>query len=657
MSFNKVLIANRGEIAVRVIRSARALGYQTVAVFSDPDANAPHVSLADEAVAIGGSTAADSYLRMDAILDAAQKTGAEAIHPGYGFLSENAAFVRVCNDAGVIFIGPPAEAMESMGDKASAKSKMQSVSVPTVPGYFGEDQSDDRLKKEAENVGYPLLVKAVSGGGGRGMRLVRAKGELDEAMQSARREAKSTFGNDTLMFERFIEDARHVEVQVFADSHGNVVHLFERDCSSQRRRQKVIEEAPSPIVDEAMRQKMGADAVAAAKAVGYVGAGTVEFIVDVDASKKYFFLEMNTRLQVEHPVTELVTGVDLVEWQLRVASGESLPLKQDDITLTGHAIEARLYAEDPYTGFVPQTGRIVHFRPDEVTDRKGIRIDAGVVEGDEISPFYDPMIAKVIAFGEDRNDAARRLASALDDVPLVGLRTNQRFLSDLLRSKEFIHAAINTSSLDEWFAEEEDLLTASEPTDSAWALAAAILSEAQSDWFRSAGSLKFEIDIAYGETERTLVVERATSGEFRIGDDSFNESIELLSISENRCRYTRQDATHAAFFHRGEDTLHLDMGGGLWAFNEVSAYPSDSVEDDPSRIKSPVAGTLVRVDVSKGEDVEKGDTVAVVEAMKMETRLVAASSGKVVSVNAKVSDQVEAGDVVVELQVEDEHIL
>ena len=376
---NRILVANRGEIACRVMRTARAMGYRTVAVFSEPDAASPHVALADEAVALGGQTAADSYLRIDAILDAARRTGADTVHPGYGFLSERADFAQACVDAGLVFIGPPAAAITAMGDKAGAKRRMLAAGVPCVPGYLGDDQSDAALTGQANLLGYPLLVKAVAGGGGRGMRLVHAPGELAEALAGARREAASAFGDGTLMLERLVPDGRHIEIQVFADAHGNAIHLGERDCSAQRRRQKVIEESPSPFVDAAMREAMGRDAVAAAKAVGYVGAGTIEFIVD--AQRRHFFLEMNTRLQVEHPVTECVTGLDLVEWQLRVAAGEALPLRQDEIRWTGHAIEARLYAEDPYDHFAPQAGRIVHWRP----ARAGVRVDDGIAEGGAVS--------------------------------------------------------------------------------------------------------------------------------------------------------------------------------------------------------------------------------------------------------------------------------
>ena len=448
MTFTKILIANRGEIACRVIRTARNLGYATVAVFSDADRNALHVREADCAVPIGGSPAADSYLRTEAILDAARRSGADAVHPGYGFLSENPDFAQACLDAGLVFIGPPPQAMRAMGDKALAKRRMQDAGVPCAPGYLGApDDSDAHLLNQGVALGFPLLVKATAGGGGRGMRRADSAEALPAAIEGARREALSAFGNGSLMLERLIDHGRHIEIQVFADQHGNAVHLGERDCTAQRRRQKVLEEAPSPIVSPAMRESMGADAVAAALAVGYQGAGTVEFMVD--AQGKHYFLEMNTRLQVEHPVTEMVTGLDLVEWQLRVAAGEPLPKTQAEIEFGGHAVEARLYVEDPYAGFAPQTGQVLWWKPESAM-HAGVRIDHGLQEGDTVSPYYDPMVAKVIAHGRDRGDAVRRLRAALHNTPLLGLRHNARFLNDLLAHPDFVNAHMTTTRIDEW---------------------------------------------------------------------------------------------------------------------------------------------------------------------------------------------------------------
>src|SRR5688500_18440198 len=455
--FDRILVANRGEIACRVMRTARRMGYRTVAVYSEADATSPHVKLADEAVYIGPAPAAQSYLSIAALLDAAKKTGANALHPGYGFLSERADFAQACADASLVFIGPPPAAIRAMGDKAFAKRRMLEAGVPCAPGYLGDDQSDARLQQEANALGFPLLVKAVAGGGGRGMRLMRGASEVAAALAAARREAESAFGDGTLMLERLIERGKHIEIQVFADAHGHVIHLGERDCSAQRRRQKVIEEAPSPVVSAALRDAMGRDAVAAAHAVGYVGAGTVEFIVD--AQLKHWFLEMNTRLQVEHPVTECITGLDLVEWQLRVAAGEPLPLTQEQVRFDGHAIEVRLYTEDPYAQWRPQTGRIAHWQPDAARAlgvpglhagaRHGVRVDDGITEGTTVGPHYDAMVAKLIAHGRDRADAVRRLVAALDASPLLGVRNNARFLRDLLLSEAFTNAQLTTSMLDD----------------------------------------------------------------------------------------------------------------------------------------------------------------------------------------------------------------
>ena len=492
----KLLIANRGEIACRVIRTAHRLGYRTVAVYSDADADAPHVAQADEAVRIGEGPAPRSYLNINALIAAARATGADALHPGYGFLSERADFAQACIDAGIVFVGPSPQAIRAMGDKAAAKRRMLEAGVPCAPGYLGEDQSPARMLEEAQRIGVPLLVKAVAGGGGRGMRLVRDLTELNAALDSARREAESAFGDGTLMLEKLIEAGRHVEIQVFADTHGNVVHLFERDCTAQRRRQKVIEEAPSPFVHDAMRAAMGRDAVAAARAVGYVGAGTVEFIVD--AERRHFFLEMNTRLQVEHPVTECITGIDLVEWQLRVAALEPLPCTQEQITMQGHAIEARLVAEDPYDGWKPQTGVVLGWRP----QRAGVRIDHGIGEGQTISPYYDAMVAKVIAHGHDRDDAVRRLTRALEDVPLFGVANNGRFLRDLVNHADFKHSRLTTSTLDEWAAGAAPLLQRPAPPEAAWRVAAALLAPRADH--RPASVASFELELRCQGEGRTI---------------------------------------------------------------------------------------------------------------------------------------------------------
>jgi len=633
MSFRKILIANRGEIACRVIRTAHRLGYRTVAVHSDADARALHVQQADEAVCIGPAPAADSYLNIAALLKAAALTGADAVHPGYGFLSERADFAQACADAGLVFIGPPPAAIRAMGDKARAKRRMVEAGVPCAPGYLGDDQSDQSdatLAQEAATLGLPLLVKAVAGGGGRGMRLVRAMPELPEAIAGARREAQSAFGDGTLMLERLIDHGRHIEIQVFADAHGHAVHLGERDCTAQRRRQKVIEEAPSPVVNPAMRAAMGRDAVAAALAVGYQGAGTVEFIVDADM--KHYFLEMNTRLQVEHPVTECITGLDLVEWQLRVAAGEPLPLTQDQITFTGHAIEARLYAEDPYDGWKPQTGRIAGWLP-KCTD---IRIDHGIEEGSEVTPYYDAMVAKFVAHGRDRADAVRRLTRALEDVPLLGLRNNGGFLRDLVQHPQFSAAQMSTTRLDEWATSGEPLLQRPAPPQAAWRIAAALL--AGQGGQRPASVAAFDLTLSCQGEKRSQ----------RTPDSA----VQVLSWTGAQARVAMdgvQRRVNAVLLGR---TLHLAIEGHVFEFVEPSSYPATDTAVDASRARAPVAGVVAHVSVQPGDVVTAGQPLVCVEAMKMEMWLNAGAAGTVRAVHIKVKDSVAAGAVLVELETE-----
>ena len=647
MSFRKILVANRGEIACRVMRTARTLGYRTVAVYSDADAGAPHVFMADEAVRIGPALAAESYLKVDAILDAARRTGAQAVHPGYGFLSENAGFARACIEAGLVFIGPPPEAIAAMGDKAGAKRRMAAAGVPTVPGYLGKDQSDGTLATEAQKLGYPLLVKAVAGGGGRGMRHAHSAADLPEALAGARREALAAFGDATLMLERLIPRGRHIEIQVFADDRGNAVHLGERDCTTQRRRQKVIEEAPSPIVTPAMREAMGRDAVAAALAVGYRGAGTVEFIVDTKL--RHYFLEMNTRLQVEHPVTEMITGLDLVEWQLRVAAGEPLPLAQDEIMFSGHAIEARLYAEDPYANFAPQTGTVLHFRPDDAL-RPGIRIDAGIAQGGMVTPYYDPMLAKVIAHGRDRDDAIRRLIAALEDAPLLGFATNGRFLRDLLDHESFRSATMHTALLDEWAAGSEALLQRPEPDDELWCLAAAV---AVGRGARPASVAGFDLSLECGTVKRTLRVELG-AGSVHVDLGAARHEVELGSEDEGGLDYRFDGIRRRIALVRENGRLHLSRAAAGFVFTEVSPFPAVDAAHDASRVRSPVAGTVTQVLVVQGDFVVAGQTVACVEAMKMEMKLVATVASRVATVRIGTGDQVASGAVLVELEYDKE---
>ncbi len=650
MSFSKILVANRGEIACRVMRTARALGYRTVAVFSDADADAPHVRQADEAVHVGASPAADSYLRIAALIEAARRTGADAVHPGYGFLSESAAFAQACLDANLVFIGAPPAAIRKMGDKALAKQRMLAAGVPCAPGYLGAEQDDERLAHEAAALGYPLLVKAVAGGGGRGMRLVREAAEIVPAIAGARREALSAFGDGALMLERLIEDGRHIEIQVFADAHGNAIHLGERDCTAQRRRQKVIEESPSPAVSPAMREAMGRDAVAAALAVGYRGAGTVEFIVD--AGLKHYFLEMNTRLQVEHPVTETVTGLDLVEWQLRVAAGERLPLQQHEVRLQGHAIEARLYAEDPYsqpTPFAPQTGRVHWWRPEAAASQAGVRIDHGIAEGGEVSPFYDAMVAKFIAHGRDRDDAIRRLRAALQDAPLLGLRNNGRFLADLLDHPDFRGAALTTTRIDRWFEQGEPIARRPLPTAEAWCVAAAALTHGAGWRADSVAAYDIELRCDDGETERLRVCP-GHGGAVLVVHRGEAHEVGLIRFEPGELNY-RFDGVQrrAVALHHGSD-LHLALAGASLVFSEPSALASADAGVDERRVRAAVAGVVTQVLVQPGDTVAAGQALVCVEAMKMEMWLAAPSAGVVLTVHARVGEQVAAGTVLAGLE-------
>ena len=658
MIFSKILIANRGEIACRVIRTARRMGYQTVAVFSDADRASPHVALADEAVHIGASPAAESYLSVNALSVAARKTGADAVHPGYGFLSENAGFAQACLDAGLVFIGPPPAAIEAMGDKALAKRRMLAAGVPCAPGYLGEDQSDGRLTQEALKLGFPLLVKAVAGGGGRGMRLVRQASEMAQALAGARREAQSTFGNGTVMLERLIDNGRHIEIQVFADAHGNAVHLGERDCTAQRRRQKVIEEAPSPVVSPAMREAMGRDAVAAAVAVGYRGAGTVEFIVDADL--KHFFLEMNTRLQVEHPVTEMITGLDLVEWQLRVAAGEPLPVRQSDITLAGHAIEARLYAEDPYNGFAPQTGPVLWWRP-QAAVQGGARVDDGIVEGGVVSPFYDPMVAKVIVHGKDRNEAIRRLRAALANVPLLGLRNNGRFLSDLVDHAAFRGATMTTALIDQWQEHGEPLLTRPVPDDATWCLAAAVFALQGGTGWRPNSVAAYDVPLHCDGVSRVMRVCPDHLGWVVVTVDQASSTIRMSEVDglkdlrdhgKAHIRFEIDGVTRTAVIALTPAGLHMACSGAAFEFNEVSAYRDRQQLLDARRACAPVAGKVTQVQVTLGDSVIQGQALVCVEAMKMEMWVAAQAPGIVKAVYVRVGDQVESGALLVEIEID-----
>ena len=642
MSFSKILIANRGEIACRVARTARALGYRTVAVFSDADAAALHVTDCDEAVGLTGNLAGETYLDIAKLLDATRRSGADAVHPGYGFLSENAAFAQACADAGLVFIGPPPAAIDAMGNKAAAKRRMIEAGVPCVPGYQGSDQSDDHLESEAKKIGLPVMVKAAAGGGGRGMRLVTAGRDLPEAIRTARDEAANAFGSGELILEKAVVDARHVEIQVFADAHGNVVHLGERDCSVQRRHQKVLEEAPSPAVDAALRARMGAAAVAAARAIGYRGAGTVEFLLGKDGA--FYFLEMNTRLQVEHPVTEMVTGLDLVAWQLQVAAGEALPLAQDQIRFDGHAIEARLYAEDAYNGFLPQTGTVAVWRP---ASGPGIRVDHGVRDGQTISPFYDPMIAKVIAHGATRLEACRKLARALEDTVVLGPTTNKHFLVRLLRHPAFIAGQATTAFIDEHFAPAA--MEAPAPSATHWGLAAALVYEraetgagALLGGWRNSNPVPTLIRIRAGDRRKHVWIERAVA-ELRatVGDKTI--SLRVGARSDGRVRFASGDVWRTAHAHAAGDNLLVELDGLALAFDDVThEAPQGADAAGDGTLRAPMDGRIVAVKVAAGESVVRGQTLVVLEAMKMQHQIRAAADGTVSSVPVQEGEQVSA---------------
>lgn len=643
MSFDTILIANRGEIACRIIRTARAMGYCTVAVFTAPDRGAPHVLAADVAVPIGG---ASGYLDAGAIIAAARKAGAGAVHPGYGFLSENAGFARACAGAGLVFIGPDAEAIALMGSKAEAKRAMERAGVACLPGYAGTDQAEAVLLAEGARIGFPLMVKAAMGGGGKGMRLVRSLGALPEALARAQSEAGKAFGDGALILERALEAPRHVEVQVLADAQGNVLHLGERDCSVQRRHQKVIEEAPSPAVDPGLRAAMGAAAVQAARACGYVGAGTVEFLLEDGA---FHFLEMNTRLQVEHPVTEAVTGIDLVEWQIRVARGEALPWRQEEIAFAGHAIEARLYAEDPAQGFLPQAGRLVRWRP-----ALGVRVDHGLAEGQAIGADYDPMLAKLIAHGPDRDTARRRLIRALEETEVLGLRTNKAFLINLLRHDGFAAGAATTAFLARDFAGDPSLAPAS-PGPDLLALAAFLFtarrggasdpSHPRFGWCNGPRPV-VPFKIAEGEVVHAVAVAfHRRAGGLVLEQES--GALEDVVLDGAECRYQRAGLMERVRFVFDGETLHLE-GHALRDVTHAPARAADTRGE--AVLRAPMAGTVVQVAVTQGEAVAKGQVLAVLEAMKMEHPLRAGVSGRVGALSVAAGAQVKARQIVLEIE-------
>ncbi|MBF6028681.1 acetyl/propionyl/methylcrotonyl-CoA carboxylase subunit alpha [Pseudomonas sp. P115] len=625
-TFSKILIANRGEIACRIQRTAQALGYRTVAIYSDADAQALHVQMADEGVHIGPAPVQQSYLNIPAILDAAQKTGADAIHPGYGFLSENPDFARACLATGLTFIGPSVEAIELMGSKRLSKLAMLDAGVPCIAGYQGSAQDDATLQREAQRIGYPLMIKASAGGGGRGMRLVHSADALLENLNTARSEAKNAFGSDELILEQALIEPRHVEIQLFGDSHGHLIYLGERDCSIQRRHQKVIEEAPCPVMTPQLREAMGEAALKAGRAVNYVGAGTVEFLLDRNG--RFYFLEMNTRLQVEHPVTELITGLDLVDWQLQIAAGQLLPLTQQDVTLSGHAMEVRLYAEDPAQGFVPQTGKVLSWLP-----VAGVRTDHGVMEGQRISPFYDPMLAKIIAHGATREEARRKLLRAVEDTVLLGVSTNQRLLVEVLKHPDFIAGDVSTGFIAQHFSEVTHTMASKEQL----ALAAALFYQHSADkhpqglaGWRNNASVSCTYRLEVNDAVHTVTVEPMS-----LTADGRHVIVQLNGI-RRRIAY-----------HLDGDQLWLP---GLTVTNRTQQAASRQVDARSGTVKAPMDGAIVDVRVSAGDSVSKGQLLLVLEAMKMEHPLTAGIDGVIKGVQVIAGDQVRNRQVLLEIE-------
>ena len=638
-----VLVANRGEIACRVMRTAKALGLSTVAVHSATDRDARHCREADICVDLGSSKAADSYLRIDKIISAAKASGAQAIHPGYGFLSENAEFARAIEAAGLIFLGPPASAIDAMGSKSAAKALMEAAGVPLVPGYHGEAQDLETFRLAADRIGYPVLLKATAGGGGKGMKVVEDVSQLAEALASAQREALSSFGDARMLVEKYVLKPRHVEIQIFADQHGNCLYLNERDCSIQRRHQKVVEEAPAPGLSAEQRQAMGEAAVKAAQTIGYVGAGTVEFLLD--ARGEFFFMEMNTRLQVEHPVTEAITGLDLVAWQIRVAQGETLPITQAQVPLRGHAIEVRLYAEDPGHDFLPQTGRLEVYR--ESAAGPGRRVDSGVSEGDEVSPFYDPMLGKLIAWGEDREQARLRLLAMLDEFAIGGLKTNLGFLRRIIGHPAFAAAELDTGFIPRY---QEELLPAAQPLSTAfWSAAAQAFHQSQPPQVRgddTASPWSANNGFRSGLPARTLLALNCNGEQqvIHLSGKTATLRDEQLVIEQNGVR--RQ---HLAI--RRADTLYLRWDGELRdvsLHDPIAAVGASHVAQ--GGLTAPMNGSIVRVLVEVGQTVEAGAQLVVLEAMKMEHSLRAPHGGVIKALFCLEGEMVSEGCALVELE-------
>ena len=660
-TLSTLLVANRGEIAVRVMRTARAMGIRTVAVYSDADEDALHVREADQAIRLGGPIVSDSYLNQEKVLAAAIEAGADAIHPGYGFLSENSDFAAACEQANIVFIGPPNQAIEVMGDKARAKRAMLEADVPCIPGYQDEAQDIETLLGAAEKIGLPVMIKAAAGGGGRGMRLVTESSQLEDAIGLAKSEAQNAFGSSELIIERAVLRPRHVEVQVFADQLGHVVHLGERDCSIQRRHQKVIEESPCPVMTPELRRAMGEAAVNVARAVDYVGAGTVEFLVDEEG--RFYFLEMNTRLQVEHPVTELVTGYDLVEWQIRVARGEPLPAEQGDIDLLGHAIEVRLYAEEPEKGFLPSTGPVSLFDFPEV---EGIRIDSGVASGDEVSPYYDAMVAKIIGYGETREDARRRLLTTLQDGALLGLGNNRNFLIDALEQQTFKDGLATTAFIAENYGDQfnppkaqgafvaggavlQHLLAMGEAHERA-----PLVSHELLDW-SSRGRAVSTRDYRIDELEVGVRIETLGAGQYQVLFESEEFLVEFMGMSDTRCELQINGwRENFNFVHESPATLHLANATYSLSLTDYARVSPEGVDAAAGgTVVAPMHGLLLAIEVSENEAVVKGQRLAVLEAMKMQHEITAPGDGVVVEAPGVAGRQVAAGDVMVVLELAD----
>ena len=668
--FNKILIANRGEIACRVIKTARRMGIKTVAVYSEADAGARHVRLADEAVLIGPAAARESYLVIEKIIAAAKQTGAQAIHPGYGFLSENEAFCHACEQAGVVFIGPPVAAIHAMGSKSEAKKLMEKTGVPLTPGYHGDKQEPDYLHQQADRIGYPVLIKAAAGGGGKGMRVVETSANFPDALASCKREAASSFGDEHVLIEKYLQRPRHIEMQIFADTHGNCIHLFERDCSVQRRHQKVLEEAPAPGMTAERRAAMGKAAVDAAKAVGYVGAGTVEFIVNQDGS--FYFMEMNTRLQVEHPVTEMITGLDLVEWQLRVAAGEPLPLKQEQVSIRGHAIEARIYAEDPAKGFLPSIGKLAYLVSAEPSNH--VRIDTGVEQGDEISMHYDPMIAKLIVWDDSDADPRRgarvRMLQALAQYRIVGVANNVDFLSRLVACPAFSQADLDTGLI----AREQDFLfpsgAATEPPRASWlaAVTAELLHEKalaaetaslnhnpHSPWhlrdgWRLNNTGQRTVQLRTAEINKSISVAYAGNEFVLTLDNQATQASGELKPDGTLHAYLDGRRVNAAVVASGEKR-HVFLDGRAFEFVAVDPlFHSGDGGGAEGHLTAPMPGKVIALLVKEGDKVEKGAPLLILEAMKMEHTIVAPATGVVKQFHFGIGDQVGDGAELVEFE-------